>query len=245
MPVYKLSKKKKPECPITYRLGSSRSTSPLDAGLDQLHPTSTLGIGEASFERLETPMGIFSLHTTYREQCDYSVELDEQVGMMDLEPRFFQPPQSSKDALGQLQVNPGSFAIAQPLNISSTNLNTSLSAQANIKDDRSLPQQVPIPYGTWRENQRPSISTASPSPETYFKFGTAPSTRSIQSFHLAFTPPTYDAPPFGNLAHTEEPPFSFLPKDSPKFSLEKSSILASSPPFAMADVTVTLVINLV
>jgi hypothetical protein len=243
MPVYKLTKKKRIGCPITYILGSSRSTSPLDAGLDQLHPTSNLGIGEASFERMETPMGVFSLHTLYREQCDYSIEVEEQTGLMDLEPRFFQAPSLKDTSTGSFQAQPGSFANSKPVE-TFANPNNSISSHilANTPDNRSLPQQVPIPYSTWRDNHRPSLSSASPSPETYFKFGTAPSTRSIHSFHLAFTPPSHDAPPFGNFNHSEAPPFSFLPTDSSKFSLEKSTILATSPPFAMAEATV---INLI
>ncbi|KAJ3084671.1 autophagy protein 13 [Quaeritorhiza haematococci] len=84
---------------IGYRLSTSRVMPPDEAGLDQLHSSGDMrrGISEYSFGTVDTPFGVFSLHMTYRLECDFSVNdsgafLSSRFA--DLDEHYFAPPGS-------------------------------------------------------------------------------------------------------------------------------------------------------
>ncbi|KAJ3306979.1 autophagy protein 13 [Kappamyces sp. JEL0829] len=239
MPAHKLCqrlfKQKQQGAKIVYRLSSSRIISPLDAGLDQLHSSTDMrmSLSEVDFESLETPLGIFTLHATYRLECDFALEdtntaLEAQFN--DLEPQFFTPSLKRESLVPPQQafIKPGHQAAG------------SLSQGALLLP--ASQQGVVIPQHNWNETpfRRDSSAAVSPSPDTYFRADTASNVaRSVNSAHfIPFTPPTFNPleVPMGipGLATDDAPPFSTMPLgDASKFVMEKSDILGASPPFAL------------
>ena len=61
--------------PIIYRVSSSRSSYPDEAGLDHLHIDVEMhdNLSELSFEPVQTPLGVFNLHVAYRLECDFTI----------------------------------------------------------------------------------------------------------------------------------------------------------------------------
>jgi hypothetical protein len=205
---------------IIYRISSSRIISPLEAGLDQLHSTAD-GISEVDFESLETPLGIFTLHSTYRLECDF--ELDESNATLEaqfsnLEPAFYTPPNQGQAFSPSRSFKPSSLP-------------------------SHMQAGVVIPQSNWLDFSFRRPSTLASSPDPHFKMS-AYAGRSVSSNHfIPFTPPAPNTlkQHFAALGISGDqvPPFSIAPlPDDSKFVLEKSEILGVSPPFALSPLEV-------
>ncbi|KAI8893543.1 autophagy-related protein 13-domain-containing protein [Globomyces pollinis-pini] len=247
MPSYRIcrnSARQKNSCKIIYRLGSSRVHSPFDAGLDQLLPSTDmrLGLSETAFESVETPLGVFHLHTTYRIECDFAVD-DSEVALdrfADVEPNFFSLQQVSKRN-SQNSISNSSD------NDSATKMHRQLSHTDSLKRPGSSYKRegVRIPFSKISSPNPMKSNSINSSPETQFRVGTAPHKsmlHSLQSPHFVpFTPPHTDfTPPFANnwtLGYSDQPPpfstASMSQSDANKFVIEKPDFLSSSPPFAI------------
>lgn len=239
MPCYKLCKRmdrpdsKNGPCKIVYRMSSSRVTSPLDAGLDQLHASSDMrmGLTEMDFESLETPLGVFTLHVAYRLDCEFSVDDSEVAidGMNDLEPHFFSTQRQ--------QSHPASYTSR-----------SSRSSSSLVRDHAAgsltgRPKEgLYIPNSNFRDASSIQFRKPfqnSPSPDTIFRGdnssdgNTIPASLASRTSNFpTFTPPTANPLTYQNILGfgKETPPFSTLAVK--KASLDKEFI-ASSPPFAL------------
>ena len=80
IPAFKLHRKlqrlRMAGCDMTYRLSTSRTPQPAEAGLSELHRENDMhsGLRESSYGGIETPLGVFTLHGTFRLECDFYVE---------------------------------------------------------------------------------------------------------------------------------------------------------------------------
>ncbi|KAJ3272230.1 autophagy protein 13 [Terramyces sp. JEL0728] len=253
MPSFKLCKrigKMASSCKIIYRVGSTRTNSPYDAGLDQLHSSNDmrLGLAESDFDNLETPLGVFHLHATYRLDCDFDVDDSENAldRFTDLEPHFFHVEEISKrrSSLASLQVSERDSITRLGRHSPSTDYGKSRTGSIpKSREGVSIPNR-----GRWKDTSFGKNSLSSVSPDTQFRIGTAPSRgylyeqRSITSPNFVpFTPPTSDPIiPFNNdwlfKFPTDPPPFSTpAPEsESSKFVMNKPEFLSESPPFAIA-----------
>jgi hypothetical protein len=84
---------------VIYRVSTSRVNSPDEAGLHEIHLNGDMqrGISEFTFEPLQTPLGVFNLHTAYRLHCDFVIESSDTVSsrFVDQEHHYFQKRQIS------------------------------------------------------------------------------------------------------------------------------------------------------
>ncbi|KAL5033550.1 hypothetical protein BDV3_000522 [Batrachochytrium dendrobatidis] len=101
MPAYNLCRKlrsiKNTPFAIMYRISTTRTVFFDDVGLDVLHVNNDMrkGLVEHTFSGIETPLGVISLHVTYRAECEFSLGniehiLGDQYG--DIEEGFFSTP---------------------------------------------------------------------------------------------------------------------------------------------------------
>ncbi|KAI8912528.1 autophagy-related protein 13-domain-containing protein [Gorgonomyces haynaldii] len=86
---------------IIYRISSSRVVSPDEAGLDELHVGNDMrrGISEVIFDPVQTPLGVFNLHSTYRLDCEFTIQDNESAlshRFTDLEHNYFHPAQVAR-----------------------------------------------------------------------------------------------------------------------------------------------------
>jgi hypothetical protein len=231
-----------------------RVNSPLDAGLDQFHPSSDLrnAVNETDFPSVETPLGIFTLHAAYRVECNFMIDdiETEMEGLVDFEPRFFTQQQQMQQPL--------SFGSHKSSNIPSEvnpNYATSSSTIPHTKKER-----VYIPNSNWKDiiqqqNQNiyggafsaTSVTGHSPSPDAmFFKTNVASTTpssiesRSTTSQFTPFTPPTSnpltDRKLFLENNSKDAPPFSTaVPVNIMRNIIGPpiNSLGSASPPFAI------------
>jgi len=172
MPAYQLCKRiaQAPDgSKIVYRLGSSRTFSPFDAGLDQLHPTNELKLGEADFERLETPLGVFTLNTTFRLEAAFSIDNEGGGGfnLMDLEPKVYSLVLTTQF----FHFNPTPEVTAHTFSTPQQTQNAfSFEKQQNQISGPST--AFPIPLTTWTDRATRRISlanTLSSSPDAFYR----------------------------------------------------------------------------
>ncbi|KAJ3340198.1 autophagy protein 13 [Gonapodya sp. JEL0774] len=76
LPAYRLVRRLRRETPpavhVGYRLETQRTYGGSDLGME--YPFGAGDVEEYTFGKVETPFGVFSLHTTYRLNCDFVVE---------------------------------------------------------------------------------------------------------------------------------------------------------------------------
>ncbi|KAI8837046.1 autophagy-related protein 13-domain-containing protein [Chytridium lagenaria] len=197
----KLRKSKSGPLKIGYRLSTGRFNQPDEAGLDQLHLTTDMRrwVSEYRFENVDTTLGTFNLHVTYRLECEFTVDNPEAVlssRFADMDNNYFaprsldareQPRPSSRNPLAGAHLHQNaasSLPIRQAYPISNPSSHGSATAVAvpsTSPNPRSTPGAVNIPSAslpvhlrTPNQNPRASNISTSPSPDVYrYRIGSA------------------------------------------------------------------------
>ncbi|KAJ1569512.1 autophagy protein 13, partial [Nowakowskiella sp. JEL0078] len=220
-----------------YRLSKSRLFPKDEAGLDQLHIGDDMrkGISEFSFGTIQTPFGVFSLHVTYRTECEFSVDTDTIFSsrFVDVDDNYFsQRPitqTTPPSAPSSLSFKPSSVSNRIPLSPRSQSRNRkSYDFTKHSSSDLFLTNtsSQSIPHYSIPIRTHPTSPKSVPSPSTSpaYKPMSVDAPRSIAGSIISLSErrrPSHSHPQ----SFSSSPYNFFMPSDSP--TSQNSSLVAS------------------